>query len=70
MEGVVVAAWPNRPPVGAAGVVVAGAAVAAAPEVVEGAEVPNRLPPRGAVAGVVEGAAVDVALPVEGKRDF
>lgn len=66
----VVAAWPNKPPVGAAGVVVAGAAVAAVPGVVEGAEAPNGPPPRGAVAGVVEVAAVDVALPVEGKRDF
>lgn len=44
--------------------------MAAVPGAVEGAEAPNRPPPRGAVAGVVEGAAVDVALPVEGKRDF
>lgn len=47
----------------------AGAVVAAVPEVVVGAEVLNR-PPRGAVAGVVDGAAVDVALPAEGKKGF
>ena len=65
----VAAAWPNKPPAGAAGVVVAGAVVAAVPGVVVEAEVLNR-PPRGAVAGVVDGAAVDVALPAEGKKDF
>lgn len=44
--------------------------MAAVPGVVEGAEAPNKPPPREGAAGVVEGAAVDVALPVEGKRDF
>lgn len=62
-------AWPNRPPDGAAAVVVAGAVVAAVPGVLVEAGVLNRFPVE-AAAGVVEGAAEDVAPPSGGKSDF
>lgn len=74
VEGVE-AAWPNRPPEGAAAcaVEVAGAAVVAAvPGVLDAVvlPIPENKPPEGAAAGVLEGAALDVAPPIAGKRDF